>query len=55
MGVGGQLHALATLAPRKELQYPLDRLGGTRADMDFMAKRKILPCQEFNPIVQPVA
>jgi hypothetical protein len=51
MEVSGHLHAPAALPPGKNPQYPLDRrLGGSRASIDEVAKRKIpSPCRESNP------
>jgi hypothetical protein len=55
MRVGGQLHAPATLLPRKEVRYPLyRRLDGPQGLSGRV--RKISPPPEFDPCpVQPVA
>ena len=54
MGVGGQLHAPATLLPRQETRYPLyRRLGGPQGRSGRL--RKISPPPGFDPqTVQPV-
>jgi hypothetical protein len=59
MEVSGQLHASTALPQGKDPWYPLDRrLGGPRAVLDAMVKRKIPSSRrESNPrtpIVQPV-
>ena len=54
-GVGGDLHAPATLPPGKETRYPLyRRLGGPQGRSGRV--RKISPLPGFDPrTVQPVA
>jgi hypothetical protein len=51
MEVSGQFHTLATLPLGKSMWYPLDRrLGGNRASLDILTKRKNPhPYQESNP------
>jgi hypothetical protein len=51
MDVSGQLQAPAALAREKSPCYPLDRrLGGSRAVLDAMVKRKISsPHREWKP------
>jgi hypothetical protein len=51
MEVSGQFHTPAILTPR----YPLDRsVGGPRASLDAVEKRKILPLPGIEPpAVQP--
>jgi hypothetical protein len=54
--VRGQLHPPATLHLEMSPRYPLERrLGGPRASLDDVEKRKMLtlPRFEFRPLVRP--
>jgi hypothetical protein len=56
--VSGQLHGSATLPPRKDPQYPLDRMmGGPQSRSGQLGAEKILdPTGTLDPsVVHPVA
>jgi len=49
MEVSGQHHALSNLPPEKRPQCPLNRVGGPKANLDMVAKRKHpYPTVSFN-------